>query len=72
MSNIPPKPWLPLALIIGSLVVWAGVLALGAFLNWGADQPHHDARKAGIVLATMAVFLGIWGLALWLRSRRTP
>jgi membrane protein DedA with SNARE-associated domain len=70
MNAPPSKSRLLLAAIIGALVIWAGLLALGAFLNWGADQPHHDARKAGIVLGTMAVFLGVWGMALWLRARR--
>lgn len=72
MSNFPPNSRLLLAAIIGSLVVWASLLALGAFLNWGADQPHHDVRKAAIVLGTMAGFLALWGAALLVRSRRRP
>ena len=72
MNNLQHKPWLPLAIIAGALVVWAGLLALGAYLDWGADQPRHDARKAWVVLGSMAGFLAVWGLALWLRSRRRP
>lgn len=72
MSENPTKSWLPLAVIAGGLVAWAGLLALGAFLNWGADRPHHDARKAWIVLGTMAGFLAVWGLALLVRSRKRP
>jgi len=72
MSDNPTKSWLPIALIAGGLVVWGGLLALGAYLNWGADQPHHDIRKAAIVLATTAGFLAFWGVALLVRSRRRP
>jgi hypothetical protein len=72
MSDSPPKSWLPLVLIVGGLVVWGGLLALGAFLNWGADQPHHDLRKAAIVVGTMTGFLALWGMALLVRSRRRP
>jgi membrane protein DedA with SNARE-associated domain len=72
MNDPRPKSWLLLASIIGALMVWAGLLALGAFLNWGSDQPHHDIRKAAIVIGTMAGFLGIWGVALYLRARRRP
>ena len=64
------KIWLPLAVLAGVLVVWAGFLALGAYLEIGADAPRRDPLKAVIVLATMGVFLGFWGMALWLRSKR--
>jgi hypothetical protein len=65
-----PKTWLPLAVIAVALVVWAALLALGAFLELGADQPRHDFRKPMLVLGAMAVFLAVWGLALWLRYHR--
>ena len=65
-----PNHWLPFAVLTAALVAWAGMFALGAYLEWGADQPRHDLRKPAIILATMAIFLGLWGLGLWLRSRR--
>lgn len=66
----PIKPWLPLAVLAAALVVWAGLFAAGAYLELGADQPHHDIRKPLIILASMLTFLALWGLALWLRKRR--
>jgi hypothetical protein len=64
------RNWLPFAVIAAALVVWAGLFALGAYLQPGVDQPRHDLRKALIVLGCMAGFLAIWGGALWRRSRR--
>jgi hypothetical protein len=64
------KNWLPLAILAAALVVWAGLLALGALFELGADRPRHDFRKPAIVLGAMGVFLEIWGLALWVRGRR--
>jgi membrane protein DedA with SNARE-associated domain len=65
------KIWLPLAILGCALVIWAGMLALGAYLQPGADQPKHDWRRAMIVAGSMAAFLGVWGLALWMRFRRS-
>jgi hypothetical protein len=70
MGNQPPRNWLPLAVLAAALVIWSAMLALGAYLQLGADQPRHDIRRALIVLASMGTFLGIWAAALWLRSRR--
>jgi hypothetical protein len=64
------KNWLPLGILAAALIVWSGWLALGSYLQLGADQPQHDIRRPLIVMGSMAVFLGVWGLALWLRSRR--
>jgi hypothetical protein len=64
------KKWLPLALLAAALVVWAALLALGAFLELGADQPRHDLRKPMLVGGAMAAFLTMWGLALWMQRRR--
>jgi hypothetical protein len=66
----PGKSWLPLAMLAASLVIWAGLFALGAYLEWGADRPRHDLRKPLIIMGTMAAFLSFWGAALWFRSRR--
>jgi hypothetical protein len=70
MSDQSRKRWAPFALLAAGLVVWAGMFALGAYLEWGADRPTHDVRKPLIILAVMGAFLSMWGLALWLRSRR--
>jgi len=70
MADQDRKVWLPLAVLAAALVIWASLLALGTYLDWGDDRPHHDPRKAWIVLGTMGVFLAFWGLALWFRSRR--
>lgn len=70
MNENPRSTWLPFALFAAVLLVWAGMFAFGAYLEWGADQPHRDVRKPIIILATMGVFLSLWGLALWLKGRR--
>jgi hypothetical protein len=64
------KNWLPYAILAAALVIWAGLLALGSYLEWGADKPRHDLRKPFIILGCMAAFLAVWGLALWRRARR--
>ena len=49
--NAPPaKPWFPLALLAGALVVWAGLFAPGAYLEMSTDQPRHDYRKPLIIM----------------------
>jgi membrane protease YdiL (CAAX protease family) len=65
------RQWLPLLILGLALVVWAGLFALGAYLELGADRPRYDIRKPLVVLATMALFLGAWGLLLWKRARRS-
>jgi membrane protein DedA with SNARE-associated domain len=70
MVTPPRRIWLPLGMLAVALVVWAGLFAAGAYLEPSADLPHHDARKPLIILATMATFLALWGVALWLRNRR--
>ena len=63
------KKWLPLAILAAALVVWAGLFAIGAYLQLGDDNPQHDLRKPLIILGTMAAFLALWGVALAIRSR---
>ncbi len=70
MNSPRPKIWLPLGVLAVALLLWAGMFAAGAYLELGADAPHHDLRKPLIIMASMAVFLSLWGLALWLRARR--
>ena len=64
------KKWLPLAILAGALIVWAGLFALGAYLQPGDDNPQRDLRKPLIILGAMAAFLAVWGSALWIRARR--
>jgi membrane protein DedA with SNARE-associated domain len=70
MDETTRKKWLPLAVLAGALLVWAGLFALGAYLELGADQPHRDYRKPLIIMGAMLAFLSFWGIALWLRKRR--
>jgi hypothetical protein len=57
-------------LLAMAVAVWGLLLALGAYLEPGADQPRHDSRKFWVVLGCVGGFLGLWALALWLRARR--
>ena len=68
MNDEQRKRWLPMAVLGAALVLWAILLALGTYLEWGADRPRHDWRKPLIVLGTMAAFLAFWGVALWRRG----
>jgi hypothetical protein len=70
MNDNRRKKWLPLGVLAVVLLVWAGLFAVGAYLQPGTDGPKHDLRKPLIIMGCMAVFLGVWGLALWNRSRR--
>jgi hypothetical protein len=70
MTSPSSKPWFLIAILATALLVWAGLFGLGAYLNFGADEPRHDVRKPLIIVGSMATFLTFWGAALWLRSRR--
>jgi hypothetical protein len=70
-SPTRPNSWLPLVVLAAALIIWAGLFAVGSYLELSADQPRHDLRKPLIILASMLTFLSLWGLALWLRKRRT-
>lgn len=70
MSESRPKIWLPLGLLAVALLLWAGFFALGAYTQTSADLPRHDLRKPAIILGAMMIFLALWGVALWRRSRR--
>ena len=70
MNSSRPSLKLPLGLLAAALLIWAGFFALGAYLQIGTDLPRHDLRKPLIIMASMAIFLSMWGLALWLRARR--
>jgi len=71
MDDNARRRWLPLAVLAAALLVWAGLFALGAYLEPGADLPRRDFRKPLIILGFMAAFLVLWGLALWARARRS-
>ena len=62
--------WVPVALIAAAVGVWGFLLALGAYLERGADEPHHDPRRFWIVFGCVTIFLGGWGLAWWQRFKR--
>ena len=47
------KKWLPFAILAVALLLWAGMFALGAYLELGADKPRHDLRKPLIVMGFM-------------------
>lgn len=64
------KKWLPFLILAVALLLWAGMFALGAYLEPSADAPVRDFRKPLIILGTMAAFLAFWGILLWRRSRR--
>ncbi len=70
MNNPQRRIWLPLLLLAVALLIWAGFFATGAYLQLGADRPQHDLRKPLLIMGSMAIFLSLWGLALWTRSRR--
>ena len=69
MQSESRKKWLPLAILAAALIVWAGLFAIGAYLQPSDDNPQHDLRKPLIILGTMAAFLALWGVALAIRSR---
>ncbi len=70
MNENTRKKWLPLGVLAVVLLIWAGLFALGAYLQIGADEPKHDLRKPLIIMSSMTIFLLLWGLALWARARR--
>lgn len=70
MNDNTRKKWLPLGVLAVVLVAWAAMFATGAYLQLGADAPKHDMRKPLIIMGCMAVFLGVWGIALWNRARK--
>ncbi len=51
--------------IVSALMMWAVVLAIGVFLN------SDSYLKASLVLGSMAFFLSVWGVAIWLKKNRS-
>ena len=52
--------------IVIALIVWGTLLAVGTFVFRG----EYDFRKPLIVLACVWLFVGFWGLMLWVHRRR--
>jgi hypothetical protein len=82
MSKRPPHAWfLPTLMIV--LALWGVLLAVGSLLGpefWQrppegeaarpAAKRSFDYRKPMVVAGCVGLFVGGWGLALWLRQRR--
>ena len=62
--------WLPVFVIATAVAIWGLLLAVGAYLDLGDEQPERDARKFWIVLASVGAYLAFWGIALLVRARR--
>ena len=60
------RRWLPIIVIMCSLVIWAIVHAVGAYLSGRGELA---VLKALFVLLSMATFLASWGALLWYRNR---
>ena len=70
LAEVRQRPWIPLALIAGALVVWGLLLAWGSYLAPAGDNPGHDRRKLWVVAATTGGFLAMWAVAFWMGRRR--
>jgi hypothetical protein len=53
------------------LAAWGLLLGLGAYLGIDALTPSHDVRRSLVVVGAVGGFLLMWGVALWLRGRRS-
>jgi hypothetical protein len=54
-----------IAYVMAAVLVWGGLLALGAYLYGGTRQ----GIKAAIILGCVLAFLGLWALLLRHRSQ---
>jgi membrane protein DedA with SNARE-associated domain len=70
MQHEPINRRLLLWAIIGGLVAWGCLLALGAYLGLDPQTPDRDYRRLWVVVATTGGFLLLWLLALAWRGRR--
>jgi len=52
--------------IVIGLILWGALLGLGAYVFRG----QHDLRKPLIILACVGVFVGFWGVLLWVNRGR--
>ena len=64
-SPPPPEALRLLRWIMGAVLVWGTILAIGAW------RLNHDPRRLAVVLACVIAFLGFWlaMLASWRRAR---
>ena len=57
-----------LATIVIGLTAWGIFHTVGAYR--GVDPDDVDIRRSLVVAVSFALFMGFWGLMLWLRSTR--
>ena len=57
-----------LATVVIGLAAWGLFHTVGAYQ--GAEPDDADIRRSLVVAASFALFMGFWGLMLWLRSAR--
>jgi membrane protein DedA with SNARE-associated domain len=70
MDYEPSNRRLLLWSIVAALVVWGGLLALGAYLGLDPQTPDRDFRRLWVVAAMTAGFLVLWLGALYFGRRR--
>jgi len=70
MDHEPTNRRLLMRLVVGGLVAWGLLLALGAYLGLDPQTPDRDYRRLLVVAATVGGFLVMWLLALKLRGGR--
>ncbi|HEY2761629.1 MAG TPA: hypothetical protein VGI75_12820 [Pirellulales bacterium] len=60
-----------LAILTVALLAWGSFHAIGAYYGgFGEENLQHDFRRSLVVLACMAVFLGIWWVLILTRKPR--
>ena len=64
--------WLPLVILAAALVIWAGLFALGAYLELERrPAATRLPQAAGRFGHDGGVSLALWGLVLWKRAGRS-
>ena len=70
MDREPTNRRVLLWAIVGTLAAWGLLLGFGAYLGLDPETPDADVRRMLAVAGSVAIFLTVWMVALWLRSRR--
>jgi hypothetical protein len=70
MDREPTNSRVLLWSIVGALVAWGALLALGAYLGLDPQTPDNDYRRLWVVAAMTGGFLALWLLALASRRRK--